>query len=201
MSKPQTIREHLMALPDEERKARLAMLTEYEWLRMFELDAFPHQLPPNDIWRYWNLIGPPRSGLTTAGMNWFIAQATHPEQSTQYLALPGKDSAVEETSRMVVDELEAMREHGLKVPDYAIKNFGREIRIMYPKLSSSVSIMGMDPSALRGRTAHYLWVDNAHDANAYVPLFPMIEKAVFTRPNILTEGRNSVHTNAGAVRP
>lgn len=67
-----TLKTQILSLPEPERSARRRLFSDWEWENSWELNAYPHQLPPlSDDWKYWTILGSPRTGLSTAGLRWF----------------------------------------------------------------------------------------------------------------------------------
>jgi hypothetical protein len=66
-----SLRQRVEALPPEQRELAMSLYTEVEWRNRWDLNAWPHQIPPqDDEWRVWTIIGPPATGKTTAGIMW-----------------------------------------------------------------------------------------------------------------------------------
>lgn len=172
----QNLKGRIDALPEPERSIRRAFFTEDEWETSWALQAFPFQIPPpGDEWRVWSTYAPPRTGTTTAGIQWVASLMERDPENVRAVVLLRSLQDLQPTARALSDELYRM---GMT---YIIGHYyNTEIDINVTQ-GSKISVF-TDTSNHQGRTVTHLWGDEITDAARVVQDFPTVNQFVFTNP-------------------
>src|SRR6478609_1392989 len=177
----QTLRQQIEALPEPERSARRAFYTEAEW-NSWELNAFPHQLPPlSNDWMIWSITGGRRTGKTTAGVKWAanaLSYNQHVGVVTYYA------NQIESLVGLF------MREHDLR---YMPFKGSHSVRLELKKGQGAIDIHPWRPSdrggMLRGHDYTYLWGDELGDPGEIIQETDhSVMQYCFTSPARIPEG-------------
>lgn len=179
----ETIRQQIEALPEPERTARKSLYTDAEWRALWELNAFPFQLPPKGGWDSWTVIAPPRTGKTTAGLNWVHGLVTNnPDRHTYILIIV---RLIEGRVRIA----EALREKLFSSPnhtwEYNLEMKDGTIRYRERDMSLEIEILPEREESWRGLDPDYVWGDEVLDAEHIRRSFPFTKQFCFTNPTKL----------------
>lgn len=174
-----TLKQRIEELPEPDRTSRRGLYTDWEWEHLWELHAFPHQLPPrDDAWDSWTIVGSPGTGTTTAGRFWAIDKLFNSERKT-ILAVFHHPEHLNDVARLCRDE---------------ILNIGLQDGVTFSSNGQFGTITNADTKStlifipankmITGRqyTPDYLWADEISDAQEVMMTFPNAKKFVFTRP-------------------
>lgn len=183
-----SLRQRVEALPPEQRELAMSLYTEVEWRNRWDLNAWPHQLPPqDDEWRIWTIIGPPATGKTTAGMMWVksLLDSLHDIRPwREIFALLPTQAEQARISKLFVEEYD----RDGRLNDLAkIENLGVMIRITHQNSNRIHFGSHHDFNSLRGwgTPGAYIWADEAYDARDLHDFMPFAHKYVFTGPVVL----------------
>ncbi|MFN3970495.1 MAG: DNA-packaging protein [Gemmobacter sp.] len=127
------------------------------WL--FEFWALPHQLPPEEAWRTWVIMGGRGAGKTRAGAEWVRAQV----EGARPLD-PGRCSRVALVGETYdqAREVMVMGESGILAcspPDRRPEWEAGRRRLVWPNGAVAQVYSAHDPEALRGPQFDAAWVD------------------------------------------
>lgn len=172
----QTLKQRIEALPEPERAARRALYSDSDWEGLWELNAYPHQIPPMDNdWKSWTVIGPPNSGKTWAGMAWVMEKFVTGTNPTTILALFHHQHAPGAAARFI---------HGQTVvKDAALTNL-QSSPVLYSPVMGNKIIFDIQSNSQRHVASNidYVWADEIASAPDIMAVFPFVKQFVFTNP-------------------
>lgn len=180
-----SIRERIEALPEPERSARRLLYSDYAWEHAWELNAWPHQIPPiGDDWTSWTVLGSRAQGKTTAGFKW-MEQKLIPRSEKTMLVVLGYRKDMPRISAMFSSSI---TEAGLAT-DFTFnkKHTGDRFESLSPKcILDIVPAPASDGYWQFPRTNYdYIWADEISDATILMQTFPLTKQFVFTQPTKL----------------
>lgn len=175
MSMLKTKRDHISELPHEQFSARRAMYTDEEWQSLWELNAYPFQLPPEGDWVSWTVLGGGGVGVTTAGRRWMVDKFLTAEPGTNLVSIHHHMRALDDQAHLMWDELKVD-------PDLQTQNDGRDFKFRNTSRGVRLVMLNNNPDSWRGLDATYLWADDITDATQVRASFIRTSQFCFTRP-------------------
>ena len=142
------------ALPESERRARLALLSEAEaeaLLWDWQFWGRSNQLPPPGDWSYWLILAGRGFGKTRTGAEWVRQQA----KNSRYVNLIGataddaRDIMIEGESGILAICPNSER------PEYKVS----QRKLAWPNGATSLIFTADEPERLRGKQHEKLWAD------------------------------------------
>lgn len=186
-----TLRQRVEALPEPERSARWMLHTDKEWEEEWELNAYPHQIPPiGDDWHVWTVIGSRRVGKTMAGYKWMESKFLYssPNDAMKFLILTHHKHDMDRIRKMLYDKLLSM---GI-INEFHIRTNGDHTSFEVSSTRQKLTMMSIaeDRSQvgayrLMGTHYDYVWADEIQDADMLVRQLHTAKKFVFTQPTKL----------------
>lgn len=177
----ESLKDRIQSLPEPERSARRAFYSNEEWYTSWELNAWPHQLPPvSDQWTSWTIIGSRRTGKTEAGYQWSKEQFL---SGNNVLGVFQHKGVLEDVTYRLWGELRALPAVENST-DFSLK--GMETSAPRLKLNgkifSFVTVNGYNRFS-RGLSPDCIWADEVLDANIIVRDFADGKRRLlFTQP-------------------
>ncbi len=150
------------------------------WL--FEIWAWPHQLPPEGDWRSWVCLGGRGAGKTRAGAEWVRAQVEGPRPTD-----PGRArqvALVGETFDQVL-EVMVMGPSGViacSPPDRRPHWEATRRRLVWPNGAVAQAFSASEPENLRGPQFDAAWVDELAKWKRGVEAWDMLQFALRSGP-------------------
>ena len=149
----QSVAERLAALPSEERRKAVAMLTDaeaeallYEWRGFL---ARPDQVEPPGDWEIWLALAGRGWGKTETGAQWVRERVEAGARSIALVAETQKD----------LEEVMVARLLAIYPPGEAPKVKYKPVRITWPNGAVALGYNGTEPNQLRGPEFDTAWID------------------------------------------
>jgi hypothetical protein len=187
-----TLKDRILALPEQERNARRALYTQEEWDKSWELNAFDHQLPPlGDDWTSWTVVGGRRTGKTTAGRRWMQGKMSLP--NAQGLVIIHHTNHLSTVSKQFWDDLIKAGEQGNwrmtqhdQTGAYELRhNVVGDNRVL--EFTTEGRVMNNNGFLGPRTNCDYLWADEILDAPTVMQFYPLTKQFCFTEPTKLPE--------------
>lgn len=195
-----SIRAQVDALPEPERTARRMLYSDSQWENLWELNAWPHQIPPlGDSWTSWTVIGSRGEGKTVAGYKWLEQKFLY-SKAERCLAILSHSKEINRIAEFVRSTLYDMA----VIEAFQIKRTqGTSVRFEHKQGAPKTSLFIVSEqsfSEARGYAADYdyIWADEIEDATQIMHQFPLTKQFVFTQPTKLPA--ETILSRAGASR-
>lgn len=182
-----SIKARVEALPENEQAGYRMLYSDTEWEKLWKLNAWDHQLPPEDPdWTTWTVIGPPRAGSTTAGLRW-MEEKFFSMTYGRCLILLRHPQEVSRIGRLFVERLQA---EGLfnrydihSSPDFSQFESDDGKKVLHIVKETKMGDWG--GYQIPFRDYFYVWADEIEDASLVKQMLPRTLQFCFTQPTKL----------------
>lgn len=172
----ESLKSRIESLPEPERSARRALYSDDEWENLWELKAYPFQLPPAGDWKSWTIIGGRGVGKTEAGFQWAVSEVKKGKNVFGYLH---HQNLGQKYLLILQEEVRQQR-----LTEVAYESRTRSIRVRDKGAGGELHLEVQSPER-GGGVYDSVWADEIYNAAEMRNMFPMASKFVFSQPTIL----------------
>jgi len=179
------------------------LYTDYEWQNSWELNAWPHQLPPTySDWRSWTVVGGRGTGKTTAGVKWVESKMGIPGAKT--LVILHHQKEINRIPKVFWEDLTRAGNPGnWRIQQREVGTGASYVLVGTQSGYKTTVELWTEARVFDGmRGGHnafdYVWADEITDAVQVEAAFPFVTQFCFTEPVKLSA--DTIVSRAGKER-